>query len=65
MQNLASPGATVPQAGQRRSRGVPQDMQNRACPGFSVPQLSQIRPAIAHSRYAIAIRPLNCRRKAK
>jgi hypothetical protein len=41
MQNFASAGAAVPQAGQRRSSGEPQDMQKRACTGFSVPQFPQ------------------------
>jgi hypothetical protein len=46
MQNFASGGAVVPQAGQRCSSAVPQDMQKRALAGFSVPQLWQTRAAI-------------------
>jgi hypothetical protein len=41
MQKRASPGAVVPQLGQRRSSAVPQLMQKRAPAGFSVPQDEQ------------------------
>jgi hypothetical protein len=47
MQNFASGGATVPQEGQRRSKGLPHDMQKRAPAGFSVLHCSQMRSAIA------------------
>src|SRR5207248_2909700 len=40
-QKRACGGAGVPQAGQERSRAVPQEMQNRAPAGFSTAQLLQ------------------------
>ena len=42
-------GAGVPQAGQERSKAVPQEMQNRAPAGFSAAQLVQTR-ALAMQR---------------
>jgi hypothetical protein len=42
MQNLAAAGATVPQAGHRRSSAPPHDMQNFASAGLAVPQLLQV-----------------------